>query len=209
MGLQQRVSWLMVSVFLFFCLNAQANEDALYGPTAPAGSAFIRMVNLSAHDLTEISAGNEKFRSVGAFSGTAYKFMSPGNITINATGLNKTVPLSGDHYYSFVIMDEGKTTLIEDLGKTDPRKALISLYNLSELPLISLKTSDGKIAVIDNVAPGSRQDRAINPIKLSLALFTPASESKPLPAIVLEKSQVFSLFISGSGAQLVTLWIKQ
>jgi alginate O-acetyltransferase complex protein AlgF len=209
MVLQQHLYWLMISTLLFFCLNAQANEDALYGPTAPAGSAFIRMVNLSAHDLSEISAGNEKFRSVDAFSGTAYKFMSPGNIMINTTGLNKTVQLSGDRYYSFVIMDEGKTTLIEDLGKTDPRKALISLYNLSALPLISLKTSDGKISVIDNTGPASRQDRAINPVKLSLAIFTPSSESKPLPAIVLEKSQVFSLFISGSGAQLVTLWIKQ
>lgn len=207
MSLQQHLSWLMVSSLLFFCLNAQANEDALYGPTAPAGSAFIRMVNLSTSDLGEISAGNEKFRSVDAFSGTAYKFMSPGNITINTTGLNKTVQLSGDNYYSFVIMDEGKTTLIEDLGKTDPRKALISLYNLSELPLVSLKTSDGKISVIDNTAPASRQDRAINPVKLSLALFTP--EAKQLPAIVLEKSQVFSLFVSGSNAQLITVWIKQ
>jgi alginate O-acetyltransferase complex protein AlgF len=189
-----------------------ANEDALYGPTAPPGSAFIRVVNLSSQTLLDAKAGNETFRNIAAYTGSPYQFFSPGPMKFQVLNALLSFTLVSGNYYTLVVLTNGTTKMIEDLGKPDPRKATISVYNLSTIDTISLKTADGKVAVVENVAKGSRQDRAINPVKVSLALYRPepnSPEPTPVAATTLERGQVLSLFVTGDQHPLMSTWIKQ
>ena len=189
-----------------------ANEDALYGPVAPPGSAFIRVINLSSQTISEAKAGNETFRNITAFGGSPYQFFSPGTIKFQVFHMNLSFELAAGHYYSLVVLTNNITKMIEDLGKPDPRKATISAYNLSTVETISLKTADGKVAVVENIAKGSRKDRAINPVKVALALYNSSELNSPptaVAAIALERGQVLSLFVTGDSNQLISTWITQ
>ena len=203
--------WGMILVTIILMIGmmsrAVANEDALYGPVAPPGSAFIRVVNLSSQTLPEAKAGNETFRNISAYSGSPYQFFSPGPLKLQVLNTPLSFTLAAGHYYTLVVLTNGITQVIEDLGKPDPRKATISVYNLSAVETVSLKTADGKVPVVENIAKGSRQDRAINPVKVALALY--GSEPTPVPAITLERSQILSLFVTGDSSQLISTWIKQ
>jgi len=200
---------ILVTIILMIGMmsRAVANEDALYGPVAPPGSAFIRVVNLSSQTLPEAKAGNETFRNISAYSGSPYQFFSPGTMKFHVLNTNLSFALATGHYYSLVVLANGITKVIEDLGKPDQRKATISVYNLSAVETVSLKTADGKVAVVENIAKGSRQDRAINPVKVALALYSP--EPTAVAAMTLERGQVLSLFVTGDKSQLISTWIKQ
>lgn len=189
-----------------------ANEDALYGPVAPPGSAFIRVINLSSQTIPEAKAGNETFHNITAYTGSPYQFFSPGTMKLHVLNSNLSFALATGHYYSLVVLANGIMKVIEDLGKPDPRKATISVYNLSAVDTVSLKTADGKVAVVENVAKGSRQDRAINPVKVALALYSSkpnSPEATAVAAMTLERGQVLSLFVTGDSSQLISTWIKQ
>lgn len=164
-----------------------AKEDALYGPVAPAGSAFVRVVNLST-SAVEAKTGNDTFRKTAPFSGSDYKFFPPGNRRFSVTSHVIDSQLMPDHYYSMVIATKGPAKIVEDSGKPDPAKSVISVYNVSSQPLISLKTLDGKTPVIENVASDTRGDRSINPVKVKLAVFgstnAPVDEISPLYLIL-------------------------
>lgn len=202
------IHWLVLStLFLGYSFQANANDEALYGPVAPPGSTFVRIVNLTSKAIQEAKVGNEIFRGIGSFSGTGYKFLPAGNPALQIQTFTQSFPMSSGHYYSVVMTGEGNTQILEDAGKPDARKATISLYNLSTSDSLSLKTADGKIAIINNVAKAGRGDRAINPVKLELAVFTPTPVA--VQAIALERSQVFSLFVTSSNGQIIGTWIKQ
>ncbi len=182
-----------------------AKEDALYGPVAPAGSAFVRVVNLGANAI-EAKADNETFRKTASFTGSDYKFFPSGNRRFSVAGQTINSQLMADHYYSLIITNKGSAKIVEDSGKPDPAKAMISVYNISDQSLISLKTLDGKTPVIENVPSDGRGDRSINPVKVKLAVF--GSTHTPVNEIILERGKIFSLFVSSENDQTVTTWIK-
>src|SRR3546814_7995770 len=68
-------------------------------------------------------------------------------------------------YYSVVV--RGKTgaeklATVLDPALTSKAKSLIILYNLTSKPTITLKTADGKAAVVADVAPGKLGSRSVN-----------------------------------------------
>ncbi|HEX4974791.1 MAG TPA: alginate O-acetyltransferase AlgF [Pseudomonadales bacterium] len=197
---------ILLLVFTAFSLPSIAKGDALYGPVAPAGSAFVRVVNLSTNAV-EAKLENENLHKAAPFTGGKYKFFSPGSKTMTVSGKTFSSQLMADHYYTLVITSTGTAKLVQDFGKPDPSKAVISVYNFSDQPLISLKTADGKTSVIDNVSIDGRGDRSINPVKVKLALVS--TTLTPVSEIILERGKVYSLFVTNENDLIVASWIKQ
>lgn len=193
----------------FGLLSAQAfaaGDAALYGPTAPKGSAFVRVYNASGQQVNS-TIGNNKAADVSAGKGTAFEFMPGGQYTAKLGSESLPVNLAGDHYYTIVKTASGTSKLVEEGAFTNKQKALVRVQNLSDKPL-ALKTADGK-EVIPAVAPNGHGEREINPVKVSLALFDGANKVADLKPVNLERGKATVLFVTGQGTSLNPAWVEQ
>jgi hypothetical protein len=189
-------------VFVVFCVLAfvpfhvSANDDeGLYAPPVPDGSAFFRFVHADAGaGEASAQAGSKSYGTLG-FEGVSTYFVTPeGPVSFSINGLFASGELSADHYYS-VIMEEGGLRVLEDQKIENAQKSLIGLYNFTAQDALTLQTGGKAIAVVEDVASGQSGAREINALKIELDIVN-ADESvkQSLEPVVLERGQAFSVF---------------
>ncbi|MFF7705827.1 alginate O-acetyltransferase AlgF [Pseudomonas sp. NPDC007930] len=184
-------------------LNAFAGGDSSLYPTAPKGSAFVRVYNAGSQEITP-SVGPGKFTAVAPSSSSAYAFVPGGSYTAQVGG-SLPVTLASDKYYT-VVGGTSQPKLVEENKFENKAKARIDVQNLTDTPL-TLKTADGKTAVVENVAPNKGGSREINPVKVSLALYNGDKKVADVKPVSLERGQITSLFITGSGSNIKPEWV--
>lgn len=196
----------LVAGISLFSLQAFAGDSALYGPTAPKGSTFVRAYNASS---TEISAsvGNTNLNEVAPQGSTAFSFMPQGDYSAKLGSQTVPVKLAGDHYYTLVNNASGKPQLVEEPPFKNKQKSLVRVQNLSDKAL-TLKTADGKTDVVKTVAAKGTGEREINPVKVSLALYDGDKKVTDLKPVALERGEAAVLYITGSGSSLSPVWVK-
>lgn len=151
-------------------MQAFAGADAaLYGPSAPKGSTFVRLYN-AASAPAAASVGNTQIKQVGAQASSDFSFLPGGDYTAQVGGKSVPVKLASDKYYTLVNSGTGNPQLIEEPPFKNKQKALVRVQNLSDQQL-TLKTADGKTEVVKPVAANGRGEREINPVKVNLALY--------------------------------------
>lgn len=187
--------------------GAHADEGGLYGPTAPAGSAFVRAYNAGSAEL-DLSLGPISIKDVAPRGSSDFSFLPAGSYSASAAGQSLPVNLKANQYYTLVQMPGGGLNLVEDPAFKNRQKALVRIQNLSDTP-VSLKTADGKTEVIQAVAGKARGDREINPVKVRLALFSGERKVSELSPLVLERGEVAALYVTGSGANLTPVWVQR
>ncbi|MDT4884241.1 Alginate O-acetyl transferase AlgF [compost metagenome] len=74
---------------------------------------------------------------------------------------------------------------------------------------MSLKTADGKAAVVEAVGPDGNGQREVNPVKVNLALFDGDKKISDLKPVTLARGEVVCLYVTGSGNQLSPVWVKR
>jgi len=183
-----------------------AGDSALYGPTAPKGSAFVRVYNASGQQVNS-TIGNNKAADVPAGKGTAFEFMPGGQYTAKLGSESLPVNLAGDHYYTIVNNASGKPQLVEEPPFKNKQKSLVRVQNLSDKSL-TLKTADGKTDVVKAVAAKGTGEREINPVKVSLALYDGDKKVTDVKPVALERGEAAVLYITGSGSSLSPVWVK-
>jgi len=187
--------------------SVQADEAGLYGPTAPAGSAFVRAYNAGSSEL-DLSLGTVSIKEVEPRGSSDFSFLPAGSYSASAAGKSLPVELKADQYYTLVQLPSGELKLVEDPAFKNRQKALVRIQNLSDTP-VSLKTADGKTEVIPAVAGKGRGDREINPVKVRLALFAGEQKVSDLSPLVVERGEVVSLYVTGSAGNLSPVWVKR
>jgi alginate O-acetyltransferase complex protein AlgF len=187
--------------------SVQADEGGLYGPTAPAGSAFVRAYNAGSSEL-DLSLGTVSIKEVEPRGSSDFSFLPAGSYSASAAGKSLPVELKADQYYTVVQLPSGELKLVEDPAFKNRQKALVRIQNLSDTP-VSLKTADGKTEVIPAVAGKARGDREINPVKVRLALFAGEQKVSDLSPLVVERGEVVSLYVTGSAGNLSPVWVKR
>jgi len=125
-----------------FTLQAFAGDSALYGPTAPKGSTFVRVYNASSSEISA-SVGNTNMNEVAPQGSTAFSFMPQGDYTAKLGSQSVPVKLAGDHYYTLVNNASGKPQLVEEPPFKNKQKSLVRVQNLSDKAL-TLKTARPK-----------------------------------------------------------------
>ena len=190
-------------------LSAQAfagGDSALYGPTAPKGSTFIRVYNASNAEVSA-SVGNTAMSEVAPLSSSAFSFMPQGDYSAKVGSQTVPVKLASDHYYTLVSNTSGAPQLVEEPPFKNKQKSLVRVQNLSDKPL-TLKTADGKTDVVTAVAAKGRGDREINPVKVSLALYEGDKKVSDLKPVALERGEAAVLYVTGTGSDLSPVWVK-
>ncbi|QNH05692.1 alginate O-acetyltransferase AlgF [Pseudomonas sp. B11D7D] len=187
--------------------QAQADDGALYGPKAPKGSAFVRAYNASSAEL-DVSVGQTQLKQVAPLGSSDFKFLPAGSYQAQVGSTQMPVDLQAERYYTLVSQTGAKPRLVEEPPFTSRQKALLRVQNLTDSTL-SLKTADGKTAVVADVKPDGRGDREINPVKVGLALFDGERKVADLKPVTLERGEVVSLFVTDDQGKLSPVWVKR
>ncbi|MEB0044338.1 MULTISPECIES: alginate O-acetyltransferase AlgF [unclassified Pseudomonas] len=188
-------------------MSAFAGDAALYGPTAPKGSSFVRMYNASNAEVSA-TVGNTSLADVAPLASSDFSFMPGGDYTAKVGSQTLPVRLAGDHYYTLVNNASGAPQLIEEPPFKNKQKSLVRVQNLSDKAL-TLKTADGKTEVVPNVAAKGRGEREINPVKVNLALFDGATKVSDVKPVALERGEAAVLYVTGNGNNLSPVWVKR
>ncbi|MCO7519873.1 MULTISPECIES: alginate O-acetyltransferase AlgF [unclassified Pseudomonas] len=189
-------------------MQAFAGADAaLYGPSAPKGSTFVRLYNATSAP-TAASVGNTQIKQVGAQASSDFSFLPGGDYTAQVGGKSVPVKLAADKYYTLVNNSGGNPQLIEEPPFKNKQKALVRVQNLSDQAL-TLKTADGKTEVVKPVAAKGRGEREINPVKVNLALYAGDKKVGDVKPVALERGEAAVLYVTGSGNSLAPVWVTR
>lgn len=188
-------------------IQAQADDGALYGPKAPKGSAFVRAYNAGSAEL-DVSVGQTQLKQIAPLGSSDFKYLPAGSYQAQVGNAQMPVDLEAEHYYTLVSQTGDKPRLVEEPPFTSRQKALLRVQNLTDSTL-SLKTADGKTAVVADVKPDGRSDREINPVKVGLALFDGERKVADLKPVTLERGEVVSLFVTGGQGKFSPVWVKR
>ncbi|AKA26528.1 alginate O-acetyltransferase AlgF [Pseudomonas chlororaphis] len=189
-------------------LPAFAGGDAaLYGPTAPKGSSFVRIYNASNQEVSA-TVGSTNLNDVAPLASSDFSFMPGGDYTAKVGSQSVPVKLAADHYYTLVNNASGQPQLIEEPPFKNKQKSLVRVQNLSDKAL-TLKTADGKTDVVQSVAAKGRGEREINPVKVSFALYEGEKKVSDLKPVALERGEAAVLYVTGNGSSLSPVWVKR
>ena len=210
MNRRTQCSWMSYACALALsigALHAQAGDAALYAPNAPKGSAFVRAYNAGNSELS-VSVGNTDLSDIAPLGSSDFSYLPAGSYSAKVGSNTLPVKLDADRYYTLVDQPGSEPKLVSEAAFTNKQKAMLRVQNLSDSTL-SLKTADGKAAVVDKVAPDGNGEREVNPVKVSLALFDGDKKISDLKPVALARGEVVSLYITGSGSQLSPVWVKR
>ncbi|BBP74997.1 alginate O-acetyltransferase AlgF [Pseudomonas gingeri NCPPB 3146 = LMG 5327] len=182
-------------------------DAALYGPTAPKGSSFVRLYNASNQEVSA-TVGATALSDVAPLASSDFSFMPGGDYSAKVGSQSLPVKLAADHYYTLVNNASGQPQLIEEPPFKNKQKSLVRVQNLSDKAL-TLKTADGKTAVVESVAAKGRGEREINPVKVSFALYEGNQKVSDLKPVALERGEAAVLYVTGSGSSLSPVWVKR
>ena len=94
---------------------------------------------------------------------------------MDVAGQKTSVNMKKNEFYTVVVLDSGEMKVMKDVAFDNPRKALLSFYNLTSNSGVTLKTSDGKVAVIDAVGSLDVANREINAVSIALVISATSS----------------------------------
>jgi len=158
--------WLSGAIWQKIC----ADEAALYDK-APSDAAFVRLINTQDRAL-QLSLGGKRLSVSGFCRASDYVYLKAGNYRL-ADELTQgwRGRLEAGRVYSLVTSNTGVRLLSESLF-VDPSRAQLSVYNLAQAGALDIKTSPGARQVFSKLSAGARQSRSVNPIKVSLSVFS-------------------------------------
>ena len=183
--------------------SAQDGNAALYDAVAPAGSAYVRMLNLSAAGSELMVSGKSAAQKVGAGQLGNYLFVAPGTHKLTAGSATLQTELKANSATT-LIFDGQQLKAIADSYSEDSKKAQIAFYNLTDTPL-SLKTLDGKHAVVEGVAGGQAGSRQVNEIKIGFAAYAGEQNLARFDELFLKKGRSYSYLVIPEGAGVRTI----
>lgn len=197
----------LMAVTLVALIPMQAAAQ-LYTKGAPPGSAFIRVLNGTAAQSPPGFIGETPQPALAAFTAGQFTFLPPGEYPVQIGSRKESFKLAADRFYSVAYLSNGLKSF-ELEGFKSQLKAMIVMMNLLPEQTLSLKTADGKVTVLDAVAPFKAGQREINPLSVSLAIFDGDRKIADVPATVFERGKASSLIVGGSAAVPILTWDEQ
>ncbi len=174
--------WLLAGV-----CNADENA-ALYDAAIPKDASFIRLANTTDKTLSVIIDNSQLV--VPARQMGSYVILAEGSYPVSVEGLSMSVELAKAAAIT-VLYNGDSLESIQDSLPDNVKKSQVMFYNFSDEPL-SLKTTDGKHAVVDSVAPGHVGVRQVNEVKMPFSVFSGDQSLLTFEPIFLRKGQTYS-----------------
>lgn len=189
-----------LAILMAFSVTAQAQEIArLYAARAPAGSAYVRVVNPGGPALAIEFAGKRGMLDTRHPPATDYRIVSaskPMVLEVNGRALAPIAVQAGT-FNTIAVIDGAALPLLDALDNRDDLKAELRFYNFARGCQASLALRSGA-AVFEQVAYPVGVKRNINPVKAELvATCAGGGTSSAVALPTLKSGDHASLFLSG------------
>jgi alginate O-acetyltransferase complex protein AlgF len=201
MLLTSTTRWLAVTVATL-ALPATAG---LYPPAAPPGSAFVRVFNATAQAKISAKIGDKNVPDAAALDASGYVFLAPGQYPASVGTSQQNLTLARSHCYTLAVTASGLRPFDQDCFNSQ-LKSLLTVYNLIDGTTLNLRLGNGT-PVINDVAANASNQREVNPVKVDLAVYNGESKLADAKPVALERGKVYSLFVTGTTAEPVLIWI--
>lgn len=176
-----------------------ANEVArLYAPKPPAGSAYLRVIDLSGQKGPLSFEGGAATAPAAGEIATLYRIVKGGTplaLARDGKPAAEGVTPPADSFSTLVLLPSGAPRLIPDPteGRND-LKAQLRFYNLAAGCPGAVAVQDGP-TVFEGVATFDTRQRSINPIEATLVAHCGDKATAPLKLPPLKAGDHFSLFL--------------
>jgi alginate O-acetyltransferase complex protein AlgF len=193
---------------ILFFGSVVAQDEGLYAPAPPADAAFIRIIH-AAPDAAAVSANisDVAYGKLSFATASPYKVVLQGSRTLSAGDMSQDLEVAAGKFYTLALTANG-VVVLDDATSTNRAKALLSLYNLSDIPSIDLKTADGKTEVLMGVGSGTEKSIEVNGSTVDLAVLNAEAELQAFPGVSLERGAAYSALVLGTAATPTVIWVQ-
>lgn len=172
---------------------ALAQDQGLYDPLPPEGSAFVRFVSESPENGSKQAKANDKNYDYLNFKQVSSYYVIPqGSVKAGIGSATKDFNAESGKFYTVVLNESGALDVKDDPQNANEAKSQIVFYNLTDKRDLSLKTADGKVEIVPPLSAGGVGDKQINPVKVSIAVFDGDTKLKDLGPVSLERGASYS-----------------
>lgn len=199
--------FLTLMMFVLPVFAAYAVDEALYDPEPPADSAFVRLINAAGEKSVNGTLGDVSFTEVADVS--PYAVLKAGTYDLSVGQAKKSVEVTAGTSYSFAYRKRGdKETLVsfEDAPMTDPSKAMMYFYNLSDRKA-ALRAPNFNTDILSGIAAGTSQSKALNALTVDVALTVDNADVAVFPGIALKRRTGYSFVIIGKAPQFGSAFV--
>jgi hypothetical protein len=174
---------------------ALAGDDGLYEKALDPNSAFVRIVMPG--NTTASIMGKQVTLQEGGVS--PYYLVAPGAIAV-ITGMGDlTLDAAAGKFYS-VLPGEGKPASVEDELNTNPAKAILSVYNLSDGSDVDIFVPQAKVEAIKDTGSKASKSVALKaPLTLDLVVRSNGKDMAQIDAVQFKRLSGVSIVVTGSG----------
>lgn len=140
-------------------LGAGGAQPDLYGPEAPAGVAWVRVVNAGAAGGVAVRVGNAATEVLALGDATRYVRVDADSVEVDVGGEFVHVDLAPEAFVTVAHTPAG-VVVVDDPALRDVSRGLLGLLNLTGRAALDLRVPDGT-AVVEGVGPGAHAALAV------------------------------------------------
>lgn len=173
-----------------------AQDGGLYADVPDPNASFVRVV---AAAPTNAVIDTKTFDQLdGGISGYVV-VAKPGEIKL-VTGVDDaTVTVAAGKYYSYVVGADGTKTLVPEDITSNPAQAVISFFNLSDLPKVDLYVPAAKAVALPGVPMNGAANVALKaPLTLDFEIRDGDKVLASLPAVDLQRRGGVAIVLRGT-----------
>jgi alginate O-acetyltransferase complex protein AlgF len=175
--------------------SVSAGDDGLYEKPLDPNAAFVRIVmpgNASASIM-----GNQVALQDSGIS--PYYIVTPGTIAVTTGMGDLTLETMAGKFYS-ILPGDGKPASVEDELNTNPAKAILSVYNLSDGGDIDVFVPQAKVEAIKDMGSKASKSVALKaPLTLDLVVRSNGKDMAKIDAVEFKRLSGVSIVVTGSG----------
>ena len=182
-----------------------AQDDGLYDAPVDPNSAFVRVLVPGA--AVAVVNGTTVDDVTDGLS--AYVNVAPGDVQVSAGDVAGSVTASAGAYYTYATTAAGEPLLLTDQPASDPSKATVYFYNLSDKPTVDLFVPSAKAKAIEGVAGDTAKSVALKaPLTLDFEVQADGETVAQVAALELKRRGGVSILFTGSGGSYTTTAVQ-
>ena len=124
------LSFVVSLFFIYLSMISVSQANGLYGKKIPANASLARVFHADAGSQSITgSVGGKAVKNLLPYHATKY-FFTEKNITVDIANYRKSIKLKERTAYT-LIFSKNSINIVEDVIPSNPRKAMVSFYNLT------------------------------------------------------------------------------
>lgn len=193
-----------VSIALTVALPSFAQDGGLYEDVPDPNASFVRIV---AANLTNAVIQDTAFSDLKKGVSSYVVVNKPGEVSIIA-GVDETkVSVEAGKYYSLIVGSDGTKTLVPENISSSPAQAVVTMFNLSDMPTVDLFVPAAGAVAVKGVGVNTSATVALKaPLTLDFEVRDGDTVLASLPAVDLQRRAGVAIVFRGtSGAYEVVM----